>query len=462
MPHFIRMIELPVTPEVAFRWHERPGAFSRLLPPWQRVEILEAKGGIRDGGQVKLRLRRGPIDIPWALEHCRYEFGRRFCDEQRSGPFGSWRHEHRFLPGRAPGGCRLEDDIEFSLPGGSLGNLLGEGLIQRDLHRLFAYRHAVTREDLVMHQTLNTQESMTIAVTGASGLVGTAVSGMLTTGGHRLLRLVRRDGPPADDEVRWDAEQGVHRDDLGRLEGLDAVIHLAGAGIADKRWSEERKREIRDSRVVGTAKLAESLLRLEQPPRAFVGASAIGYYGSRGDEELDEDSTSGEGFLAEVTRQWEEASAPLAEKGVRVALGRTGVVLSPAGGALKAMLPAFKMGLGGPVGGGRQWVSWISIDDVAAALLFLAIKAELSGVFNLVAPNPVRQADFAKALGRALHRPSLAPAPALALKLMFGQMAEETVLASIRVRPRRLTEAGFSFRHPELDQALGHVLGADS
>lgn len=474
MPKFIRQIDLPVTTADAFDWHERPGAFVRLLPPWQKVEVLEARGGIRDGAKVTLRISQGPIRFRWKLEHRDYDHGRLFRDVQTSGPFRAWSHHHRFEDGRnggspdapdAPGSpgalecCRLVDEIDFEPPFGFLGRWIGAPIILRDLQRLFGYRHAVTRDDLAFHRRLAVDQPKTVAISGAGGLLGTVVSAILTTGGHRVLRLVRHDKPLADDEVRWHPEKGVAGDSLERLEGIDAVIHLAGVGIADRRWTEAQKRAIRDSRVQGTAGLVQSLSELSSPPKAFVGASAIGLYGSRGDEVLTEGSSRGGGFLADVTAEWEEQTKKIEQAGVRVALARIGVVLTSRGGALKTMLPAFRFGMGGPVGGGRQFMSWISHDDCASALVELALREQLSGAFNLAAPEPVRQGEFARILGRLLRRPAFAPAPAFAVRAMFGSMADETVLSSIRAVPERLQSGGFVFRHPDVQSALSHVLG---
>jgi uncharacterized protein (TIGR01777 family) len=295
-----------------------------------------------------------------------------------------------------------------------------------------------------------------VAVTGASGLVGSRLCAFLTTGGHRVSRLVRR--PPASlDEVRWDPAAG--RADLGALEGADAVVHLAGETIAGGRFTDARKALIRDSRVAGTRTLVEALARLRRPPGVLVSASAIGYYGDRGDTLLDEASAPGEGFLPQVCREWEAAAAAVAGRGVRVVLPRLGIVLSPAGGALAKLLTPFRLGAGGRVGSGRQFMSWIDLDDAIGALHFALGAATLAGPVNLVAPAPVTNAEFARALGRVLGRPARVPFPAPAVRLLLGEMGEALLLASQRVRPRRLEEAGFGFRHSTLEAALRFELG---
>lgn len=296
---------------------------------------------------------------------------------------------------------------------------------------------------------------MIVAVTGAGGLVGGALCAQLQEAGHAVLRLVRR-APRDAGEARWDPEAGTV--DAAALQDCAAVIHLAGENIAAGRWNARRKARIRDSRVRGTAVLAGALARLPRRPAALICASAIGFYGDRGSLLLDEDAAPGSGFLAEVCRAWEAASAPAAAAGIRTVLARIGVVLSPAGGALARMLPPFRLGLGGPLGTGAQYWSWISLPDAAAALAFLAARPELGGAVNLAAPQPVTQREFARTLGRVLSRPAFAPMPAFAARLALGEMAQALMLASARVVPRRLQQAGFAFRHRELEPALRELL----
>lgn len=297
---------------------------------------------------------------------------------------------------------------------------------------------------------------MKVLITGSSGLVGSALVPFLTTGGHSVTRLVRSPPRPGAAEVRWDPAAGSV--DTPGLEGLDAVVHLAGENIAG-RWTPAKKGKIRDSRVKGTRLLAESLARLAQPPKALVCASAIGYYGDRGEEILRDESVPGSGFLAAVCREWEAAAQPAAEKGVRVVHLRIGVILTPAGGALARMLPAFRMGVGGRLGSGRQYMSWISIDDLVGVIQHTLTTTALKGVVNVVAPQPVTNLEFTRTLGRVLARPTIFPMPAFAARLAFGEMADELLLASTRVEPTRLLASGYRFRHPELEGALRHLLG---
>jgi hypothetical protein len=292
-----------------------------------------------------------------------------------------------------------------------------------------------------------------IAITGSSGLIGSALVRALRDEGLTVLRLVRHPAAAAD-EIHWDPFGDV---DTAALEGLDAVVHLAGAGLGDRRWTESYKRQIRDSRVEGTRTLARALAGLDRRPAVLVSASAVGFYGDTGDLPVDESGPQGEGFLAEVCRDWEAAARPAADAGIRVVHPRTGLVLAREGGLLGKVLPLFRVGLGGRLGGGRQWMSWISLPDHIAALRFL-IDVDLEGPVNLTAPEPVTNAAYTKAVGRALHRPAPFAVPATALRLGLGEFADEGALVSQRVLPDRLGKAGFTFRHPDLASALADVL----
>jgi uncharacterized protein (TIGR01777 family) len=293
-------------------------------------------------------------------------------------------------------------------------------------------------------------------------LIGSALSAALEAAGHRVVRLVRGGatvvGPSGVEAIDWDP--AAARIDATHLEGLDAVVHLAGAGLGDHRWSDSYRRLILDSRVKGTTLLCSALAGLSRPPGVLLSASAIGWYGDRGDDELDESSGAGTGFLADVCAQWEAATATASAAGIRVVNLRTGIVLSRDGGALKKQLPLFKLGLGGRFGSGRQWQSWIAIDDEVGAMLHL-LSSSLSGPVNLTAPQPVTSSEFARALGRALHRPAVLPIPSFGPKLVVGsEAADEMLFGSQRVLPHRLLEDGYAFAYPGLSEALAHVLAS--
>lgn len=439
-----------------FAWHERPGAFERLAPPWQRVEVLAHRGGIRDGARVSLRTYLGPISQRWEIEHRDYVAGSQFRDVLLSGPFVVWDHLHRF---EADGedACVLTDSIRYRLPGGAVG-ALGVDWVERMLTQTFAYRHRITRADLEETAQGKGRWPRRVLISGASGLIGRALTARLTTAGSEVVSLVRRPvaGPG---EVAWDPsrrELSLHEEAR-----FDAVVHLAGANIAAGRWSEARKRVIRQSREDGTATVVRALVDLprEQRPAALVSASAVGWYGETGERLAREGDAAGSGFLADVCREWEAALAPARDEGVRTVAVRTGVVLTPRGGALGKMRPAFRAGLGGRLGDGRQWMSWIALEDLVEVYGWALRDAKTAGPINAVAPSPVRNADFTAILGTVLRRPAVLPMPAGLLRLALGEMADEALLGSARADAGKLTEAGFVFRQPELENALRQMLG---
>jgi uncharacterized protein (TIGR01777 family) len=296
---------------------------------------------------------------------------------------------------------------------------------------------------------------MKIVVTGSTGLVGSALIPELESDGHEVVRLVRAE-PKNRAEVAWDPEAGTI--DLASLEGADAVVHLAGENIAEGSWTDEKKKRIRESRVKGTRLISESLAQLPTPPRTLISASAIGFYGNRGDEVLTEESASGSDYLAVVCREWEEATTAAAEKGVRVVNLRFGIILSTKGGALAKMLTPFQVGVGGRLGSGKQFMSWVDIADVTGAIRQALRSETLSGPVNVVAPNPITNRKFTKTLGRVLSRPTLFPVPAFAVRLAFGEMADALLLASQRVEPAQLKKSGYEFKYTELESSLRHVL----
>jgi len=298
---------------------------------------------------------------------------------------------------------------------------------------------------------------MRVLLSGSSGLVGSALIPVLTGGGHQVVRLLRSEPRDAVSEVRWDPETGDI--DAAGLKGVEAALHLAGESIAAGRWTAAKKARILESRIKGTRLLAEALAGLERRPKVFVSASAVGYYGDRADEALTEESGSGSAFLSEVCRQWEGATEPAATAGIRVVNLRFGVMLSAIGGALPRLLTPFRLGVGGRLGSGNQYMSWIAIDDVVQVILHALSTEALRGPVNAAAPQSVTNREFTKTMGRVLGRPTVFPLPAFAARLAFGQMADELLLCSQRVEPAKLLAGGYRFRFPELEGALRHLLG---
>jgi uncharacterized protein (TIGR01777 family) len=352
--------------------------------------------------------------------------------------------------------CTLEDTVRYRLPAGFLGNLLGASFVRSELHRTFAYRHRVTAQDLDAHARCEAAPAG-IAVTGATGLVGSVLVPFLRCGGHRVIEIGRSYPAAAPDQLRWNPASGEL--DTTAIEGLDAVVHLAGDNIAAGRWSDARKRSILDSRVTPTRLLAEKLAAMKRKPRVMVSASAIGFYGERGERVVTEADGAGAGFLSDVCRQWEAAAEPALRAGIRVVLLRIGVVLSARGGALARMLPPFLLGGGGVLGSGQQYMSWISLEDLVALIHASVVDERLSGPLNAVAPTAVTNREFTRTLARVLRRPAIVPMPAFALRAAVGEMADALLLASTRVASTKTVESGFVFRDPDLETALRWGLG---
>lgn len=433
-----------ITPDEVFGWHERPGAIARLTPPWQPVRVMAEAESLRDGRAV-LRL---PGGLRWVAQHQAdaYRPDRQFADRLTSLPL-RWRHTHVFEPTdhrEGGGGTLLTDRVDTVVPA-------------RFVRSMFGYRHTQLADDLNAHRwARELQEApLTVAMTGSSGLIGSALTAFLTGGGHRVIRLVRRSATRPEERL-WRPEAP----DPDLLRGVDAVVHLAGASIGG-RFTRARRDAIRDSRIEPTRKLAALAANTPNGPSRLVAASAIGFYGAdRGDESLTEDSERGEGFLADVVADWEEAARVGAGGQLRVVCVRTGIVQSPAGGMLRlARIPA-EAGLAGRVGDGTGWMSWIGIDDLLDVYYRALTDPRLAGAVNATAPQPARQADYMAALARVLLRPAPLAVPTILPRLALGEQAtSELVLASQRVLPARLAGIDHAFRRPVLDDTLRHLLG---
>jgi uncharacterized protein (TIGR01777 family) len=439
---------VPAPLEDVFAWRGRPGAFARLLPPWVPVRLVTEDASLRDGRTVL----SVPGGITWTMQRRPdlYQPPHRFAEELRSPfpPALRWQHTVELeRAGESSTATEMVDTVETTLP-------------PSWPRRTLAYQCHQLQGDLAAQTWARTlhPEPLRVAVTGSTGLVGTALTAFLTAAGHQVVRLVRR--PPAGaNERHWQPDDP----DPALVDGIDALVHLAGASLAG-RFTADHKGRIRASRVGPTHALATAAARSAargSGPACLVAASAIGFYGAdRGDEVLTEASPGGDGFLAEVVADWEDAARPASEAGVRVVHVRTGIVQSPRGGTLRLLLPLFASGLGGRLGSGQQWMSWIGIDDLLDVYCRALVDPLLSGAVNAVAPEPVRNADYSATLARVLRRPAIVPVPAFGPRLLLGQEgARELAEASQRVQPERLLAAGHLFRHADLEPALRHGLG---
>lgn len=456
MARFTKESRIGVPAKELFRWHASGAAFERLLPPWEKVRVVERTGGIQGGGKAFLEVQQGPILWKWTAVHRDFIPDKQFVDEQVSGPFKKWAHTHQTLE-NPDGSSLLRDDIDYQAPWGPLGSLLADGYLRHRLERTFTFRHARTRQDLERLHPYAGQKPLRIALTGSAGLVGTALRRFLSCGGHEVWPLVRRIPLEGKREIFWDPVRSAI--DRSSLEGMDAVIHLAGENIGAGRWSPKRKEGILQSREQGTRLLVETLAALRNPPKVLLSSSAIGFYGDRGAEVLDEQSPAGHGFLSEVCQAWEAACEPARKAGIRVCHVRTGIVLSPLGGALAKMLPPFWMGGGGVIGSGDQWMSWISLEDLVGIFHFLIHSKDIEGPVNATAPGALTNRDFTKILGRVLGRPTVLPLPGSVVRMIFGEMGQALLLEGQRVEPHKLLKGGFRFLYPELEPALRWELG---
>jgi uncharacterized protein (TIGR01777 family) len=446
---YASIVDHPI--EDVFAWHTRRGAMRRLVPPWQPMHVLAETESLADGRAI-LGL---PGGLRWVAQHepDGYDPPHQFIDVLSSDGvmtlpprvIGWWRHTHRYSEA-GDGRTRVHDIVDTTVPGAALRST-------------FAYRHRQLADDLAAHRDAAEAGAgrMVVAITGSAGLVGTALSAFLSTGGHRVIRLVRR-SPVGDDERRWEPNDPAP--DL--LDGVDAVVHLAGESIAG-RFTEAHRRAIRHSRIEPTRRLAELAAASGSHTRTFVSASAVGIYGyDRGDAVLTEESQRGDGFLADVVADWEDAAAPAANAGLRVVTVRTGIVQAANGGTLKLMRPLFAAGLGGRLGSGRQWLSWVGIDDLLDIYYRALYDTRVTGPVNAVGPAPVRNSEYTAALATTMHRPALLPVPSIGPRLLLGkQGARELAEANQRVLPAKLHALGHRFRHQTVEDALAHQLGHD-
>lgn len=458
MPEYARTSVMPVRPESLQAYQTAAGAAERLCAPWEPCQIID---------QADIGAANGHLTVDYAGTRIESRFTpveEGYDETHAKGPFASWSHQHRFLKDRRTGArfnpniCLLQDNIEYELPTGLLARAATAKAIVKDLDRTFIHRHARTRLDLIRQQVFAERPRMRVVVSGASGLIGRQLCAFLSTAGHRVDALVRRDPKPRAGgvEIRWDPQAGTI--DAGALEGADAIIHLAGSTL-NQSWSRRTKEEIRSSRIESTKLLTRTISALGIKPKTFISASAIGYYGDRGVEPLTEDSSPGEGFLADLCVEWERAAYDVETHGVRLVLPRIGIVLSPQGGALQELESKFRVGLGGRLGDGFQYWPWIGLDDTVGALHFALMHEHLNGPINLAAPGALRQFEFAECLARVLRVPRLGNVPEWLIKTTFGEMGKEVLLRGTNVIPEALEDSGFTFLTPGLEQCLRWEMG---
>ncbi|MFH2092274.1 MAG: TIGR01777 family oxidoreductase [Pseudomonadota bacterium] len=451
---YIKQTCINVPVETLFAWHERNGAIQRLTPPWAPLKLLSRTGyGVQKGVKVSFRLTIFKIPMIWKAEHTAYEKNIMFQDHQTAGPFSKWVHTHRFIQqdGRS---SIMEDRVEYKLPLGFLSWPF-YGVAKKDIHRMFNYRHQVLKHDLE-HHVGQTREKR-ILISGASGTIGSILIPFLRTCGHEVVQLVRCDKKLEIDQIFWDPYKGIL--DLESAGRFDAVINLNGVDISRGRWTEKQKQKIMDSRVIPTRLLAETIAKLSYKPRIFISSSAIGFYGDKDEEILTEDSAKGNSFISTVCSEWEAASMPAQKAGIRTVQLRIGVVLTPAGGALKRMSPAFKLGCGVKISHGQQYMSWISMEDALSGIHHIINHDTIEGPVNLTAPNPVTNKEFSRTLARVFSRKVFFRMPKMIAFVLWGKMGMETLLASARVKPSKLLETGFEFQHETLLSALKTMLG---
>jgi len=444
----------PCSAEALYDWHARPGALERLLPPWEKAEILSTSGSISPGSEVKLRMKFGPFPFIFKAKHLQAVPNEMFQDIQIKGPFAKWSHSHFF--NQEKGGCLLVDKISYRLP---LHNFLPPfvlRLVENDLRKMFIFRDNRLQADIMAHEKYSTVP-LRLLITGASGSLGRDLVPFLTTGGHKVWTLVRRQPDTARNEIYWDPEKEIL--DYQKIPEIDGVIHLAGAYIGLNRWTKKSKEQVLSSRIKGTRLLSETICKMVKRPKVFLCASAVGYYGNCHDRITDENHPPGTDYISEVCSRWEQSAGAVQSSGIRTVFMRLGIGLTPRGGALQRILSTSPLGVHNSIGSGNQYISWVSNDDIISAMLHILATPDLHGPVNIAAPNPVTNREFMQTLAKITGRPSIFPVPAKPLLLIYGQMASEILLSGCRVSTDKLTNSGFVFRHGRLEDALRCMLG---
>ncbi len=444
----------PVSSETLYNYHASNGCIERLVPPWQDVSVLERSGGLGSGGKTRLKLHAAGFAMDFEAEHLQAVKNEMFEDIQKKGPFKHWHHKHFFR--QIENHARLTDQLEYQLPFDRILPSFIKKYVADDLKKTFSYRHYILAHDLQRHRQYSNR-SLTILVSGASGVIGRELVPFLRTGGHEVWSLVRRTPDPAKNEIYWNPARGEI--DTAALPQLDAVIHLAGEYIGLGRWNDEKKKEVIESRRKGTSLLAKTISKMENPPGVFLSSSAIGYYGDCGNKLVNEQDDHGQGFMAEVCRVWEQSTSPATTAGIRTVLMRIGVTLSRRGGALKKLMQIGRIGFPGSFGSGKQFTSWISSDDLVSAILHCICTKNISGPINLAAPNPVTNEELLYTLAKLKGKPILPRVPKSYLTFFYGEMASEIALSGCRVSARKLIDSGFHFSQPTITEAIKPQFG---
>lgn len=441
----------PTEAEKIFLWHLHPAVLERMTPPWIKLRVISQEGDPSQvDSKIHLQIKIGILWIPWILQYKQYKPKQSFTQVQIRGPFRCWNHHHEMSSISAKSSS-LEDTITYSTFFTPLHHY-----VQRQLKRSFTWRHKTLMQDVTIYAKYPLKP-MRILLSGSSGLVGHTLSSFLKLAGHEVVALRRKtNNAKAKSFVSWNPASGEFA--LSDFECFDAVIHLAGKNISSRRWTKKFKREIFLSRCRDTWLLSEIFLRVSRPPKTFICASAVGYYGPKGDSAVSEQSPYGSGFLADTSKKWEDATESIAKK-MRVIHTRFGAILSPAGGILQKILPLFNLGLGVIFGDGKQYFPWIALEDVLYSIYHCLSDESISGSVNIVSPQLETFETFCQKLAKILHRPLFLRIPAPVLKIAFGEMAKEVFLPSIRAIPEKLIQSNYSFTFPDLDNALKHMLG---
>jgi len=453
MPQFSLKSLYPVPAAELYAWHMRIGALERLTPPWSAIKVTWGDEHVCEGSRRELLVPAGPFKTKWLARHHSIVEGRQFIDEQDRGPFRKWTHLHVCMD-KENGRSELEDRIDYEFPLGKLGEVFGKSQVSWMLNTAFPWRHERTWIDLTRHAEFADRPRLKVSITGAGGMIGSNLKHFLTTGGHEVVTIERKRGNA--NSIYWNPSTGEI--EAEKLEGIDAVVHLAGRNIAAGRWTDSAKREILESRVLGTKLIAETLAKLKRPPKVLISASAVGIYQSS-TEPTDENGRQGNTFLAEVCRAWEGAADSAQKAGIRVVHPRIGTVISGWGGVLGKLLPVFKFGLGGRLGSGDQMMSWIHLDDLIAVFYRSIFDDRLVGPVNATANKAISNQEFTKILGSVLSRPTLAFVPEIAVNTVFGQMGRELLLAGVNAQPKALDSVGFKPWFADLESALRFETG---